>query len=67
MRHMRNLGYGKKPMEIQIKAESEDIINVLEKGGPVLELSSMFSVSVINVIWAIATGKDFSPIRFTLP
>lgn len=56
MRHMRNLGYGKKSMETQITAERDEIIDILQKGDNILDVTPIFSISVINVIWAIATG-----------
>lgn len=56
VRHLRNAGYGKKPMESLITEELDDIIQLLEEERPDVDFESVFPPSVLNILWTLSTG-----------
>lgn len=58
LRHLRDFGFGKQPMEELIQHEVTELVsrfrNVLNR--PV-ELSQSFNVAVLNSLWAMVAGK----------
>ncbi|EFX83960.1 hypothetical protein DAPPUDRAFT_47261 [Daphnia pulex] len=64
LRHLRDLGFGKTSIEDQMMDEIADLISEISttaKSNPdhVVDFKSIFSVSVINILWAIIGGKRF--------
>lgn len=64
LRHLRDLGFGKTSIESQMLDEVQELVNEIKelaKSDPnhVVEFKGMFSLSVINILWAIIGGKRF--------
>jgi hypothetical protein len=64
LRHLRDLGFGKTSIEDQMMDEIADLISEFRttaESNPdhVVDFKSIFSVSVINILWAIIGGKRF--------
>ena len=64
LRHLRDLGFGKTSIEDQMMEEINDLISEITataKSDPehVVDFKAIFSVSVINILWAIVGGKRF--------
>ncbi|XP_058465198.1 probable cytochrome P450 305a1 isoform X2 [Malaya genurostris] len=57
-RHLRQAGYGKKPMQLQIQNELNELIGIIRdlKDQPVWP-GSILPTSVINVLWTFTTGS----------
>ncbi|CAG9864107.1 unnamed protein product [Phyllotreta striolata] len=55
--HLRNLGFGKKPMERMVREEINDLLAILkENGNKEIRIGSLLAVSVLNVLWALLGG-----------
>jgi hypothetical protein len=64
LRHLRDLGFGKTSIEDQMMGEITDLIAEItavakSNRDHVVDFKSIFSVSVINILWAIVGGKRF--------
>ena len=64
LRHLRDLGFGKTSIEDQMIDEINDLISDMTETaksdpGHVVDLKSIFTVSAINILWAIIGGKRF--------
>ena len=64
LRHLRDLGFGKTSIEDQMMDEINDLISEITataKSDPehIVDFKAIFSVSVINILWAIVGGKRF--------
>ncbi|XP_058838137.1 probable cytochrome P450 305a1 isoform X2 [Topomyia yanbarensis] len=57
-RHLRQAGYGRKPMQLQIQNELNELIGMIRdlKEEPVWP-GSILPTSVINVLWTFTTGS----------
>ncbi|XP_055385564.1 probable cytochrome P450 305a1 [Condylostylus longicornis] len=57
-RHLRQAGYGRLPMDLQIKNELVELLSIIEdyNGWPVWP-GNFLAPSVINVLWALTAGK----------
>ncbi|CAD7080761.1 unnamed protein product [Hermetia illucens] len=57
-RHLRQAGYARQPMELQVQTELMDLIDYIKslKSKPTWP-ASFLAPSVINVLWTLATGK----------
>ncbi|XP_021697822.1 probable cytochrome P450 305a1 [Aedes aegypti] len=58
VRHLRQAGYGRQPMHMQIHNELKELIGIIEdlNGEPVWP-GSILPTSVINVLWTFTTGS----------
>lgn len=60
-RHLKSVGYGKKPMESLIQGEVEDILEILSKNkNQSIEFGKLLAPSILNVLWTISTGDKLS-------
>ena len=64
LRHLRDLGFGKTSIEDQMIDEINDLISDMTETaksdpGHVVDFKSIFTVSAINILWAIIGGKRF--------
>lgn len=64
LRHLRDLGFGKTSIEDHMMNEIRDLISDISsasKSDPknIVDFKSIFSVSVINILWAIVAGERF--------
>jgi hypothetical protein len=64
LRHLRDLGFGKTSIEDQMIDEINDLIldiTAAAKSDPghVVDFKAIFTVSVINILWAIIGGKRY--------
>lgn len=59
VRQLRNVGYGKTKMEIQIQNELSELVDLIEKTGgePLWPGKQILAPSVINILWTFTTGK----------
>ncbi|KFB45025.1 AGAP005656-PA-like protein [Anopheles sinensis] len=56
-RHLRQAGYGRQPMQVQIQNELNELVDVIrERRGSPIWPGSILSTSVINVLWTFVTG-----------
>ncbi|CAH1107250.1 unnamed protein product [Psylliodes chrysocephalus] len=56
--HLRNLGFGKKPMEHMIRNEVDDLLLILkENENKEIRIGGILAVSVLNVLWALLGGS----------
>ncbi|XP_055686472.1 probable cytochrome P450 305a1 isoform X1 [Lutzomyia longipalpis] len=60
VKHLRNAGYGRQPMELAIGEELEDLLALIEHqmgaSGPFWP-GKILPVSVLNVLWTFTAGK----------
>lgn len=58
VRHLRQAGYGRQPMQLQIQNELNELIGIIRDmdGEPVWP-GSILPTSVINVLWTFTTGS----------
>ncbi|KAK9500285.1 hypothetical protein O3M35_001573 [Rhynocoris fuscipes] len=59
MKHLRNLGFGKKIMENLIKEEIQMCIENIESDSINVNFKATISKCVVNVLWAFVTGSRF--------
>ncbi|XP_044256231.1 probable cytochrome P450 305a1 [Tribolium madens] len=59
-RHLRSLGFGKKPMEKMIQAEICEILAILKKDGSDIQVDKFLAPCVLSVIWTLITGEKIS-------
>lgn len=64
LRHLRDLGFGKTSIEDQMIDEINELLSDIDsvsKSDPdnVVDFRLIFSVSVINILWAIIGGKRY--------
>ncbi|KFB45026.1 AGAP005657-PA-like protein [Anopheles sinensis] len=60
-RHLRQAGYGRQAMYVQIQKELEELVDVIQaRQEEPLWPGSILAISVINVFWTIVTGKRVS-------
>lgn len=57
MRHLREAGYGRQPMEVQIQKELNELINVIDNLNEAEWPANFLPPSVINVLWTFTTGN----------
>lgn len=58
LRHLREVGYGRRPMEAQIEKELENIVcTVSENGLKPMWPGLMFPSKVLNVLWNLVAGE----------
>ncbi|XP_035913568.1 probable cytochrome P450 305a1 [Anopheles stephensi] len=56
-RHLRQVGYGRQPMQLQIQNELNELVDVIrEREAQPIWPGSILSTSVINVLWTFVTG-----------
>lgn len=57
-RHLREAGYGRKPMDIQIQNELNELLDYIEanRTDPIWP-GSIFPASVLSVLWTFTAGK----------
>uniref|UniRef100_A0A182UIL2 Cytochrome P450 n=1 Tax=Anopheles melas TaxID=34690 RepID=A0A182UIL2_9DIPT len=56
-RHLRQIGYGRQPMQVQIQNELNELTDVIrERHQQPIWPGSILSISVINVLWTFVTG-----------
>ncbi|XP_058053553.1 probable cytochrome P450 305a1 [Anopheles bellator] len=57
-RHLRQAGYGRQPMQVQIQNELNELVDII-RGAQERPLwpASILSISVINVLWTFVTGS----------
>lgn len=62
LRHLRDFGFGKNKMETLIMDEVHEMIEALKgkNGAPVSAIKEMFSLPVVNSLWAIVAGRRYS-------
>ena len=65
LRHLRDLGFGKTSIEDQMMDEISELIDEMKhtaKSDPdgIVDFKDLFTVSVINILWAIIGGKRFN-------
>nr|AZR39405.1 cytochrome P450 [Agasicles hygrophila] len=53
--HLRNLGFGKSPMERMIRDEVDDLLDYFKKTEEV-NISNVLSTSVLSVLWSLVSG-----------
>lgn len=58
LRHLRDFGFGKKSMEGFIMNEAEDIVKEM-KDLQVVQVSGLFHVSTLNVLWGMIAGVRY--------
>lgn len=58
--HLRNLGYGKKPMEEFIREEIHEVLNILNQKGEEIRIGTILAPAVINILWALTSGSRIS-------
>lgn len=56
MRHLRDVGFGKKTMERFILEELDDLLKFIQKSGWV-KREALFSPSILSVLWNLVAGK----------
>ena len=64
LRHLRDLGFGKTCIEDQMMDEIRDLIRDMTNSAQsnadrVVEFRGTFTVSVVNILWAIIAGQRF--------
>ena len=64
LRHLRDLGFGKTSIEDQMMEEISDMISDITEAaksdlGHIVNFKAIFTVSVINILWAVAGGKRY--------
>ena len=62
--HLKDMGFGRTNIESQMLAEVQDFLGEIHrraKSNPcgVVEFSSLFNVSVVNILWAMVAGERF--------
>lgn len=57
-RHLRNVGFGKKSMELKIIDECQDLIQFINSNGPDIDMEEFFATSVLSVLWKLTAGKS---------
>lgn len=62
VRQLRNVGYGKTKMELQIQNELKELLELIESIGnkPLWPGNELLPPSVINILWTFTTGKRIS-------
>lgn len=56
-RHLRQTGYGRQPMQLQIQNELNELVSVIrDRCDTPIWPGSILSTSVINVLWTFVTG-----------
>lgn len=58
VRHLRDFGFGKKSMEGMILDQVEDIVKEM-KNHPIIQVSSLFNVSILNMLWGMIAGVTY--------
>nr|AMR44690.1 cytochrome P450 305a1 [Mylabris cichorii] len=58
VRHLRNLGFGKKPMELMVKNEIESVLTTLQQDN--IHIGKTLAPVVINILWMLITGNQLS-------
>lgn len=56
VRHLRNLGFGKTAMEMKIKEELLEILDIIKLNGKEVQIGRLLAPAVINVIWSLTAG-----------
>lgn len=60
-RHLRNAGYGRKPMELQVQNELNELLHVIaECGSTAVWPGKFLSPSVLNVLWTFTAGETIA-------
>ncbi|KAJ8933572.1 hypothetical protein NQ318_015958, partial [Aromia moschata] len=57
--HLRNLGFGKKIMELTIKDEISEVLPILEANSHTTQVGMILAPAIINILWAVACGSRF--------
>ncbi|RZB41731.1 cytochrome P450 305a1, partial [Asbolus verrucosus] len=60
VRHLRNLGFGKKSMETMIRDEISEIVSTLKSHGSDIQINKILSPAVLNILWRLTTGTRLS-------
>nr|UZE89938.1 cytochrome P450 CYP305W2 [Chrysoperla zastrowi sillemi] len=58
MRHLRDVGFGKKSMELKIINECQDLIQFINENGPDINMEEFFAPSVLSVLWDLTAGRS---------
>lgn len=60
-RHLREAGYGRKPMDVQIQNELNELLDIIdEHNGQPIWPGSFLPPSILNVLWTFTAGKRIS-------
>lgn len=59
VRHLRNVGYGKTEMEVQIHHELQELLELIDSAGgdPIWPGRKLLPPSILNILWIFTTGK----------
>ncbi|XP_049832281.1 methyl farnesoate epoxidase-like [Schistocerca gregaria] len=57
LRHLRDFGFGKISMEGRILEEVEDLVGSL--ANKTVQVTELFGIHMVNVLWAVAAGSRF--------
>ncbi|XP_046999526.1 methyl farnesoate epoxidase-like [Schistocerca americana] len=57
LRHLRDFGFGKISMEGRILEEVEDLVGSL--ANRTVQVTELFGIHMVNVLWAVAAGSRF--------
>lgn len=75
LRHLRDLGFGKGSIEVQMHDEIQELINEMKEkaalhSDSVIEFKGIFNLSALNVLWVMVAGfrfrRDDARLRFLL-
>ena len=60
MKHLRNLGFGKKDFQTVIADQARELVDHLGANqGRISVNNGVFSLSAVNLIWALIAGRSF--------
>ncbi|XP_069696212.1 methyl farnesoate epoxidase-like [Periplaneta americana] len=58
LRHLRDFGFGKKSMERLILDQVDDIVKEM-KNHSIIQVNSLFNVSILNMLWGMIAGVTY--------
>ena len=62
LKHLRDLGFGKKSLDSAMIQEADQVIDMLlESVDGIVEMKNTFNTAIINVLWQIVASKKFDP------
>lgn len=60
VKHLRNVGLGKKIMECKIQNEVQELIKTIDSNPTDVNFSALLSSSILNVLWFLVAGTPLS-------
>lgn len=65
LRHLRDIGFGKSSSEQLVHEEIHDLVEAIRIGAKlnadaIVDFENLFSMSMINILWAMVGGERFS-------